>query len=681
MRKSDGNVIIAGVFAAALVIVVGGVFGGMALAAIRNGTGETPLTGGNFGSCPQVFDKSKLSLYESKEPLGTEYHAKWAKTNDAKNYAINDLGIAESEMKQFEKSDVENMIRAEVVRQFSSLANTYGSSVDQAQRAILSYQEHESSAFQLFDSNGVPDYTHDSSGDCIRILSLTNDKFWVSRSDRRYYKNKRTAASYDIKYAIYLGVQENIQAFSSSGRSGSGLERWKNTIAYVFWPKNPSRYWDSRSRQSWEHYANEVPYSCVESVSTCRAGVPASETSMVLNGVTYTMPSNGQGPITHENHIITSSESQEGRSANLFAGDSERPPRGNGKIEEHLNATGFSQNCPSNSPLCDPSNQEWTPGEPTIGRGSTENPPPPNHEPWIMNAAWHKNNIVSLANRINPPPGTKVIISSTKTGKSIVAVAGYEWGPSTNHVAGAQAEVLANLGIGQNDQVTVGFATNQSLTPGTVYSGSRDCSGVVVLDPGHGIPCISKSARCGDSNDNGDRGYLGDQTEAGSNWDMAVRIKRILESSGVRVSLTKNSKEACPTLSERVKFANDHRASAFVSLHSNASGGSGPLGLIFCEGIQNCETDEKNVSCANTASATSGLVLSKKIIPKISENMNLRSPRYMAADYSVLNGLNMPGTIIEMFAHDVQSDLNKIEGKRDLLAKSIADGIIEYLNK
>jgi len=667
---------------ALLLLVVGGVFGGLALAAIRNGTAETPLSGGNFGNCPQVFDTSKLSLYEASEPVGTEYDAKWVITNEAKTYAINDLGIPENQIKQFRKEEVEDMIRAEVVRQFSSLANNYGSSVSEAQRAILSYQKHESSAFQLFNTNGTPSYTHDSSGDCTNMLSLTNDKFWVSSEDRRYYKNKRTAGSYDIKYAIYLGVKENMGAFSNSV-SGSGLNRWKNTIAYVFWPSNPSRYWDSRSRQSWENYKNETPYSCVETVSTCRSGVPASEVSGTFDGITYTMPDNGRGSITHENHIITTGESQEARTANLFAGDRDHPARSNDMIAEHLAATGFSQNCPSSSSYCDPNNQEWTPAEPTLGVGSKV--PPANHEPWIMNSRWFESN-VPTGRWITPPAGTKVIITASKTKKSIVAVAGYEWGPSTDHVAGAQAEVLANLGIGQNDQVAVGFAIDQSLTPGTVYSGGRDCSGIVVLDPGHGNNCPTSVIRDGlcvptiDHSD-GDRGYIGEETEKGSNWDMAIRIKKMLEDLGVTVSLTKESKDACPSLFERVKFANDHHASAFVSLHSNASGGSGPLGLIFCEGIENCATDEKDVSCANTTSATSGLILSKKIIPKISENMNLRSPRYMAADYGVLDGLNMPGTIIEMFAHDIQSDLNKIEGKRDLLAKSIADGIIEYLNQ
>jgi len=205
------------------------------------------------------FDTSKLALYSSGG--GADPGAKYTQTDEAKNYAVQTLKIDPSMIKRFSKSEVENMIRAEVARQFATLPNKYGSTVADAQQAILSYQMHESSAFQLFDDKLRPSYTFatSSSAAALDIMSLTNDKF--------NSKNKRVAASYDIKYAIYLGVQENMAAFSSSHVSGTKKDRWHSSIGYVFSPANPTWYWsnskyNATSQSSWDHYSKETAYVC-----------------------------------------------------------------------------------------------------------------------------------------------------------------------------------------------------------------------------------------------------------------------------------------------------------------------------------------------------------------------------------------------------------------------------------
>lgn len=207
------------------------------------------------------FDISKLTLYEDKSS-GADPGAKNSQKTEARQYAIEVLGIDASQIKQFPKAEVENMIRAEVARQWAEVSNKYGATQEQAQQAILSYQEHEDSRFQLIGSDGLTSYTLASNSDAaaLNIMSLTNDKFDS--------KNKRIAASYDIKYAIYLGVKENMGAFQSSRVTGEGEQRWKNAIGYVFLPSNPQRYWtDSRSNvaeRAWEHYSNETAYVCRE---------------------------------------------------------------------------------------------------------------------------------------------------------------------------------------------------------------------------------------------------------------------------------------------------------------------------------------------------------------------------------------------------------------------------------
>jgi len=215
------------------------------------------------------FDRSKLARYEAPSnppepsdafvpyaPKSDErldwQQSYWAESDEARQRAIS-LGVVESEMINYSRSEVISMIRAEVVIQFNELTDKKGASLAQAQQAILFYQQFEDLSFQLFDESGIPSYTRDDSGSAINILSLTNDKF-----DGANGKNRRAAASYDIKYAIYRGVQEHMEYFQGSAVSGTGEERWKDTLAHVFYPDDPSKYWTNEKITSpyWEEFAN-----------------------------------------------------------------------------------------------------------------------------------------------------------------------------------------------------------------------------------------------------------------------------------------------------------------------------------------------------------------------------------------------------------------------------------------
>lgn len=230
-----------------------------------------------------VFDLSKLNLYEEVQKGQADPGAgyDWARGEAGRNYAINDLQIPISDIKIYDKAEVENMIMAETARQFNALPDKYNSTVDQAQRAILSYQEHEDASFQLFAKNLrndtpalIPSHTdwgNDSypfRDGTINIMSLTWDKF---RNENAGGKNKRTAASFDIKYTIYLGVKENMTYFQNPVLKGSGEDRWKATIGAVFEPGDIQKSWDTQcywigapgktycrykeANEAWAHYA------------------------------------------------------------------------------------------------------------------------------------------------------------------------------------------------------------------------------------------------------------------------------------------------------------------------------------------------------------------------------------------------------------------------------------------
>lgn len=198
----------------------------------------------------------------------------------------------------------------------------------------------------------------------------------------------------------------------------------------------------------------------------------------------------------------------------------------------------------------------------------------------------------------------------------------------------------------------------------TIAGGNGD----VVLDPGHG-------------GDDADRGFIGDKTEAGNNFDIAMRVKNIIESKGIKVVMTKADVAANPTLPDRVKVANASNASVFVSLHSNAQGGVGPIGIVYCAGPANGKVDYQPDSCAATQIGQQSRQLSKNIVNNITSSLGLTNPRFWGGDLGALTGLRMPGTLVEMFAHDQQSDIAKVSGKEDQLANAIASGIMSSLGK
>jgi hypothetical protein len=110
----------------------------------------------------------------------------------------------------------------------------------------------------------------------------------------------------------------------------------------------------------------------------------------------------------------------------------------------------------------DPSVQVWTPaeggGQP--GQGSVDKKPPPDEEMWSGNLNWR-------ANGKGPAPGTRYLLSHGD--QRLVLIMGYETGPSIPVGAlGVQSEVAYYLGVTNDDTVTLGRLTNQTVAPGPV---------------------------------------------------------------------------------------------------------------------------------------------------------------------------------------------------------------------
>lgn len=263
------------IIASAIILVVGGTAAfmswGFVLSILAQFTGD-PSNASNGGVCQGAFDTSKLALYEAKTPQGAEYTAKWTQSDEAKSYATGTLGISESDIRQYTKPEVENMMRAEVAVQFSALGLDKIAKVENAQSAVMTYQQHESGAWQLFTADGKPSYSGGSGfRQSTNILSLTNDKFFAGSyhgSDDPgavFLKNKRTAGSYDIHYTIYLGVKEILSKYKGiNNPNPNELERWKQTLTAVC---TPATFWNRGIETTWNEYVStETPYVCTPGV-------------------------------------------------------------------------------------------------------------------------------------------------------------------------------------------------------------------------------------------------------------------------------------------------------------------------------------------------------------------------------------------------------------------------------
>lgn len=104
----------------------------------------------------------------------------------------------------------------------------------------------------------------------------------------------------------------------------------------------------------------------------------------------------------------------------------------------------------------------WTPAEGGggIGDGCCGKPSAA-EEPWMVNLPMKAN---SLA------PGTKILVKNPSNGKAVVAVAGYEIGPSNSKkwLIGGQEELMAYLGVSTNSTVEFGFPSSNDLTVGPI---------------------------------------------------------------------------------------------------------------------------------------------------------------------------------------------------------------------
>jgi N-acetylmuramoyl-L-alanine amidase len=183
-----------------------------------------------------------------------------------------------------------------------------------------------------------------------------------------------------------------------------------------------------------------------------------------------------------------------------------------------------------------------------------------------------------------------------------------------------------------------------------------DCT--VCLDAGHG----------GKDNSNGSPD--GSYKEHEFSLDLAKRIKALLIAQGIKVIMTRES-DMFVDLKPRANIANAAKATLYLSIHSNATGGGGwssPSGLV----AYTYDVGGKRDDLANA------------ILSRMREvGVKIFGSALYHAKFAVLKYTNMPACLVEFGFHTNYDDvaLLKTSAYRDKLALATAKAICDYLRK
>ena len=180
----------------------------------------------------------------------------------------------------------------------------------------------------------------------------------------------------------------------------------------------------------------------------------------------------------------------------------------------------------------------------------------------------------------------------------------------------------------------------------------------VCLDPGHGP---------GNANGSPDGTYK----EWEFTWDMAQRVKPLLEAQGVGVVLTKTT-DNYPSLTERANISNKAQPDCFVSIHTNAAG----------EGGWSSASGLEIYTSAGPMTAKRNVLASDLVNVFHAAGVALRSEPIKHEMYTVLAKTDAPAALIEYGFHTNKMDTEYLKDSkyRDKLAEATAKGICTYLN-
>jgi N-acetylmuramoyl-L-alanine amidase len=235
--------------------------------------------------------------------------------------------------------------------------------------------------------------------------------------------------------------------------------------------------------------------------------------------------------------------------------------------------------------------------------------------------------------------------------------------------------IRGNLGVASGDPTKV--IVNDVIETMNLNANSQDK--VIVIDPGHGIKWdMSLEPLSPGSNKKRVKapvGAIGDHTkipEYKVDWDVSLKLKKILEDKGFIVVMTKSDISENPGGIERAEIGNKANARLVVRIHADSFEDQSVSGttILVPEAINDDKKalSEESSRCANIILNT----LENEVGMK-TRGVVLRN------DLTAFNWSNVPTLLIEMgfLSNKNEDELLNTEDYQNKMAQAIADGVEE----
>jgi len=255
-------------------------------------------------------------------------------------------------------------------------------------------------------------------------------------------------------------------------------------------------------------------------------------------------------------------------------------------------------------------------------------------------------------------------------------------------------KLVVSSGVSKGSLVTVPKSVPQKPAPKPANVASKGV--VVVIDPGHG------------GKDPG--AVSGGKKEKDIVFAVSKKLQARLQKQGFDVYLTRND-DRFVTLEQRTKLADKKDAKIFVSIHTNAAPNAksaktlSGVETFFLQNtrdkrsqavaarenssvLQKADHTSKNVILSSVLSGPK-IMLSNKLAIDIQRNiLGSLAPHYKTRDggvrhapFWVLVGASRPSVLVEIGYITNPTERNRLVNShyQELIAKGIADGIVQYL--
>ncbi len=223
---------------------------------------------------------------------------------------------------------------------------------------------------------------------------------------------------------------------------------------------------------------------------------------------------------------------------------------------------------------------------------------------------------------------------------------------------------ISTISYGQNQkgqtitfQVASGYQATISHTVGEVIlnvspkvTGQTLSGKKIVIDAGHG------------GSDPGASGHS--LKEKDIVLDVSLRVEKLLRDAGAHVIMTRD-RDIYPTLTERVKLANDAKADIFISIHTNSATPTATGTETYW-----------NATYAAGESKRLASAIQKRLI----ERLGTRDRGVKEGNFQVIRTTKMPSVLLELafISNSTEAELMKTDAFRQNSAQAIYDGLVDF---